>query len=1376
MITKIAGLRKIWPFVLMSRQSTTKYQIESLRKILMAGCRGGYLPVVTRALSLINQHYSAAEILKLRTDALDEAARYKRGDVIKLLLDSGAPMEVDGLLPAFDTACTLGCKLTLLSLIENDTRNVLRLQDYDSGLKTAATKGHYELLRFFLERSSRRNSPTALGETIVIASGDGFTDIVRLLVEEVKISESYSNIHVLNRALNLASRNAHREVADFLIREGAEVNAIVKEDLSDEDDMGSSIKDHIIFWENQSHRLPHKSKSLRRSNALQAALQGFMYRESRQEANTITQEAIIQLLLENGADVNAMAGYPTYPLYTAAAHCSEKVVQSIIDRGANVNAITTENRTALQAASSRELSAAIIIRKLFQAGASLPINDIGGNPILNQALAFFSGGTRESLYGGMDRRFRLSSSIKDVLEDGPGAVVKILLTYLPEEKADDERYGLLLQMAAMVEDRDCVKLLLQRCVDVNAVGHYYGSALQAAARVGNVDIVQILLDAGADVNLLQGSHGTALRAAVMGGHASVASILIEYGADVQLCYKEYEYYDKSSESILQLAVSTGSLTIVSLLLNTAAELNIDILDDPYILIAASDFGDVAIIQQLLASGAEVNASGENRRLYEYNLVEQASPLHMASVRGHESVAQTLLDYGADREKNVETSGTPLQVAARAGHLPIVRLLTKAGADVDNNSCGETALSIASSMGHLEIVEELLRVGASIADHLHIPNALAAACRGSHHSIIELLLEELFGTFKEEFISADALSAACAGGDDEIVQLLLNYGAPSSSAILRQACAAGLEGTVRTLLESGLNINADDGEGGHVLHVAASHLHLAIVRLLINHGADAHFRSEKYGSPLLAALEGILAPKLRCWVQSEHGRSLATALPLPAPPPFYLFEDKSSAPGYRDFTQCQQIVQTLVSSGADVNTELRGFGNALHLASHMGSEVIVRLLLDKGSDVNSSGGHFETALLAALEGDHPAIVDLLLSRGIDVNHASSKHGTALHYACFHRDKTIVQMLLKCGADVNASWGEHGSPLAAAVSRDCRLVEPYAENRAVVDLLLQCGDRLRIREHDLVATAAMSAFSSCEHYLKLFLEHDKTVQITEAVVIAALDNLSGFSEVGVLPLLLERDGGLGITEAMLKAAAHPKVMKTLLHHSPICRITPEILEAAAMKDFAPLENMLLLIAHDRDIHVTEGVIVAALKATNRYNPGLSESTCSVIQLLLDRNRELEITEAMLKAASQPLDLKALLEHGPRMSVTEDVLKAAASRYTEGETIVKLLLEHDRNIKITPGLVLEASRMTRGAAEFMTVLLKHDPDLPITEEVLLAIVKTRRSDRDTQRLVELLLQYDKKLIFNEEIRTVLEGKYRSRNQKNLKSLCYQLEKKIM
>ena len=117
----------------------------------------------------------------------------------------------------------------------------------------------------------------------------------------------------------------------------------------------------------------------------------------------------------------------------------------------------------------------------------------------------------------------------------------------------------------------------------------------------------------------------------------------------------------------------------------------------------------------------------------------------------------------------------------------------------------------------------------------------------------------------------------------------------------------------------------------------------------------------------------------------------------------------------------------------MDTTTRTFGNVLHLASYMGSEVVVRQLLEKIEDINTIGGYFESPLIAGLKGNHPTIVDLLLDRGSEVNQVLPDHGSALHYACGHESGRLIQSLLDHGADINAYHDKHGSVLATALHR-------------------------------------------------------------------------------------------------------------------------------------------------------------------------------------------------------------------------------------------------------------------------------------------------------------------------------------------------------
>ncbi|KAF1982386.1 ankyrin [Aulographum hederae CBS 113979] len=94
--------------------------------------------------------------------------------------------------------------------------------------------------------------------------------------------------------------------------------------------------------------------------------------------------------------------------------------------------------------------------------------------------------------------------------------------------------------------------------------------------------------------------------------------------------------------------------------------------------------------------------------------------------------------------------------------------------------------------------------------------------------------------------------------------------------------------------------------------------------------------------------------------------------------------------------------------------------------------IVELLLSKGANVNAQGGHYGNALQVASYKGHSSVVELLLSRGADVNARGGDYGNALQEASYKGHSSVVELLLSRGADVNAQGGHYGNALQAASS--------------------------------------------------------------------------------------------------------------------------------------------------------------------------------------------------------------------------------------------------------------------------------------------------------------------------------------------------------
>ena len=1109
------------------------------------------------------------------------AAANRRVDIFKALLESNLEHSLEELTSALKSVSVWASAEVVQSFLKHDEKKVLGIQQYSSGLCHAARKNNSQVVVYWLEKHPERDNLAVDPATVIDVSANGFLGVLIPLINHIRCKGSFERI--LSQCLQVASKNGHDEVVECLIGKGADVNAVI--DFDENFDSIESILDELF---NDSFEIAEtKYGSTRKLSALQAALIGFdrfglsglqtesfdwligntVYDDVQTRTSVSSQKRTIKLLLEKGADPNGKNGYERYPLDIAAAYCTVEIVQELISSGADVETVTMGPGTALQAAALREKHGLPIIKALLGAKLSLPSLYSCKAAALNNALSFFGSSTGMFLY---------SSSVAEVLNTGPGEVVKFLLANLPEEKAVDSRYCLLAQMACMAGDIECIDLLLQRGMDVNFSSYHYGTALQAASRVGNVEMVERLLGSGAELNILQGVHGTPLRAAVIQGHEGLVRMLINQGADVNLRYED------ESDSVLHLALRSRNNAIFKLLLDAGADMNIQTERKPHVLILACKHGNATLAELLLARGVDVNVLWTNPKYHifwtkpEYRShrpYEEATPLYAACATGQLSMVRLLLDHGADIEKTNSSSATPFIAAVRANNKSVIRSLLDAGADV-NHAVDVTPLSEAAEKCELEIVEELLSAGAIIGGPFTKENALARACRSRQHIVAELLLENLRGNEYEVEIHHEALSAAIDCGDREMVRLLLEHGLSPSFKTLRRACGAGVLEVVRMLVDTGIDVNEDDGKDDPLLHVAACHSRPDIVQFLISRGANVLVRSARYGSPLIAALEGTIAPSLRTIWEPKSRRYLAENLPRPMTQNIMHRRGRRTQQqsGYKEVLQCEQIVRMLFDAGAEMDPTIREFGNALHLASYMGSEVIVRRLLENMEDVNIIGGYFESPLIAGLQGDHPTIVDLLLDRGSEVNQFLPEHGSALHYACEHGSTRLIQSLLDHGADINAYDKKHGSVLAAAVSR--------SEHRAVVELLLRHEPKVQIRECDLLAAASHLYCRDGLHLMRLLFRHDASIVATEAVIVKTIQEHKGFSYSSeALRLVLEHDGGLGTTPAMVEAAESlredslsklTKVTKILLKNQPLNQATADNLKSMSKRAALDLQK--------------------------------------------------------------------------------------------------------------------------------------------------------------------------------------------------------------
>ncbi|KAJ7278126.1 hypothetical protein C8J57DRAFT_161331 [Mycena rebaudengoi] len=201
-------------------------------------------------------------------------------------------------------------------------------------------------------------------------------------------------------------------------------------------------------------------------------------------------------------DTSILDQHKEESLLGAARSGSLGMVQLLISQGANMNAEGGRYGNALQAASMGGHEA--VTQLLLDQGAN--VNAQGGS--------FGNALTAASLFG-------------------HEAVVQLLLDRGADVNAQGGGYGNALQAASLEGHEVVVELLLNRGAEVNAVGSYHGTALQAASYEGHKAVVQLLLNRGADVNAQGGEYGTALQAASWDGYEgceAVVQLLLAHGA------------------------------------------------------------------------------------------------------------------------------------------------------------------------------------------------------------------------------------------------------------------------------------------------------------------------------------------------------------------------------------------------------------------------------------------------------------------------------------------------------------------------------------------------------------------------------------------------------------------------------------------------------------------------------------------------------------------------------------------------------------------------------------------------------------------------------------------------------------------------------
>ncbi|HJT57357.1 MAG TPA: sigma-70 family RNA polymerase sigma factor [Ktedonobacteraceae bacterium] len=151
-------------------------------------------------------------------------------------------------------------------------------------------------------------------------------------------------------------------------------------------------------------------------------------------------------------------------------------------------------------------------------------------------------------------------------------------------------------------------------------------------------------------------------------------------------------------------------------------------------------------------------------------------LHEAAERGHVSIAELLIDYGANVNARTRSSLTPLYNAILGHHTDVVKLLLARGADVDGALAnGLTPLHLAAMKGYSDIAAILLGNRAAINAQSHSGRTpLHWAALNGHGAMVLLLLEKGANLEAKDELGRTPLDWARIRGQSDIVLMLRQY--------------------------------------------------------------------------------------------------------------------------------------------------------------------------------------------------------------------------------------------------------------------------------------------------------------------------------------------------------------------------------------------------------------------------------------------------------------------------------------------------------------------------------------------------------------------------------------------------------------------------
>ncbi|KAL1490616.1 hypothetical protein ABEB36_013278 [Hypothenemus hampei] len=229
-------------------------------------------------------------------------------------------------------------------------------------------------------------------------------------------------------------------------------------------------------------------------------------------------EYMVRFLINKGAKLTVTAdGVCQTSLHMATRWCTPDIVKLVLDAGANVNALDIVGRSALHLAILKNNTDKVEI--LCQAGANTnAVDEHDQFPLLSAFKLYNAAMIKLLLNHGA--RITCPFLLHKAVKIGDLDVVKMLIDQgVPSDLQNRKGYTPLMNAFRPIKNIDLIKYLLTKPCDINATDYYNGeSAIHHCVNnvrdIRSISLIDVLADAGADLNI-RSRKGYQLQRALM---------------------------------------------------------------------------------------------------------------------------------------------------------------------------------------------------------------------------------------------------------------------------------------------------------------------------------------------------------------------------------------------------------------------------------------------------------------------------------------------------------------------------------------------------------------------------------------------------------------------------------------------------------------------------------------------------------------------------------------------------------------------------------------------------------------------------------------------------------------------------------------------